>query len=462
MSSAGSTRFTLPSSRPAKGALSVPLSQGPLDRSIAGTLGVMRAAIFHEARRIEPGDRPDPSLVAPTDAIVRVVIACVCGSDLWYYRGETPFEPGGPIGHEFVGVVEEVGSDVGAIANGDLVIAPFAFSDGTCPNCRNGITTACMNGGFFPMNGDGGQGEAVRVPLAETTLVSVPGSGHSDKMMRSLLTLSDVMATGHHAAVCAHVEAGHTVAVVGDGAVGLSGVLAAKRLGAERIIALSRHADRQQLATEFGATDIVAERGDEAVEDDQGDDGRRRRRRDARMRGHRPVDGDRDRDRPRRLDGRLRRRPTRRRAPDRADVPPHGRRPGRRRPRARLPPRTARRRAGREGQPGPGARLRDRPRGHRRCLRRHGRAPRHQVTGPDLMAAWTADDLRRIAAAEELEIAPVRRNGELRRPTPIWVVQAGDDLYVRAAYGANKGWHGVARTSHQAELRTGGVTRRVT
>src|SRR3954468_6500579 len=225
----------------------------------------MRAAIFHEARRIEPGDRPDPSLVAPTDAIVRVVIACVCGSALWYSRGETPFEPGGPIGHEFVGVVEEVGSDVGAIATGDLVIAPFAFSDGPCPNSRHGITTACMNGGFFPMNGDGGQGEAVRVPLADGTLVKVPGSGHSDEMIRSLLTLSDVMATGHHAAVCARVQAGQTVAVVGDGAVGLSGVLAAERLGAERIIALSRHADRQQLAKDFGATDIVAERGDAAL-----------------------------------------------------------------------------------------------------------------------------------------------------------------------------------------------------
>jgi threonine dehydrogenase-like Zn-dependent dehydrogenase len=204
-------------------------------------------------------------IVEPTDAIVRVVLACVCGSDLWYYRGDSPFEPG-PIGHEFVGVVEDVGADVTQLAKGDLVIAPFAYSDGSCPNCQNGITTACMNGGFFPMNGDGGQGEAVRVPLAGTTLVTVPGSGHSDEMMRSLLTLSDVMATGHHAAVCAQVEPGHTVAVVGDGAVGLSGVMAAKRLGAERIIALSRHADRQQLATEFGATDIVAERGDAAVE----------------------------------------------------------------------------------------------------------------------------------------------------------------------------------------------------
>jgi threonine dehydrogenase-like Zn-dependent dehydrogenase len=225
----------------------------------------MRAAIFNEPRSITTGDRPDPSIVEPTDAIVRVVIACVCGSDLWYYRGDSPFEPG-PIGHEFVGVVEDTGSAVDHLNKGDLVIAPFAFSDGTCPNCQNGVTTACMTGGFFPVNGDGGQGEAVRVPLADTTLVTVPGSGHSDAMMRSLLSLSDVMATGHHAAVCAQVEAGQTVAVVGDGAVGLSGVLAAKRLGAERVIALSRHADRQALATEFGATDIVAERGEEAVE----------------------------------------------------------------------------------------------------------------------------------------------------------------------------------------------------
>jgi threonine dehydrogenase-like Zn-dependent dehydrogenase len=225
----------------------------------------MRAALFVVPRHIEAADRPDPAITEPTDAIVRVVLACVCGSDLWYYRGDSPFEPG-PIGHEFIGVVEDVGAEVRNVATGDLVIAPFAYSDGTCPNCRNGVTTACMNGGFFPMNGDGGQGEAVRVPLAETTLVTVPGTGHSDEMMRSLLTLSDVMATGHHAAVCADVKPGQTVAVVGDGAVGLSGVLAAKRLGAERIIALSRHADRQQLAREFGATDIVAERGDAAVD----------------------------------------------------------------------------------------------------------------------------------------------------------------------------------------------------
>jgi len=224
----------------------------------------VRAALFNEPRNITAGDRPDAAIREPSDAVVRVVLACVCGSDLWYYRGETPFEPG-PIGHEFIGIVEELGADVRGLSKGDLVIAPFAFSDGTCPNCRNGITSACMNGGFFPMNGDGGQGEAVRVPLADTTLVTVPGAGHSDEMLRSLLTLSDVFATGHHAAVCAHVKPGYTVAVVGDGAVGLSGVLAAKRLGADRIIALSRHADRQKLARDFGATDIVAERGNQAV-----------------------------------------------------------------------------------------------------------------------------------------------------------------------------------------------------
>jgi threonine dehydrogenase-like Zn-dependent dehydrogenase len=224
----------------------------------------VRAAIFNQPRDITAGDRPDAAIREPSDAIVRVVLACVCGSDLWYYRGESPFEAG-PIGHEFIGVIEDVGADVRTLAKDELVISPFAFSDGSCPNCQNGITTACINGGFFPMNGDGGQGEAVRVPLADTTLVVVPGSGHSAEMLRSLLTLSDVFATGHHAAVCAQVRPGHTVAVVGDGAVGLSGVLAAKRLGAERIIALSRHADRQKLAREFGATDIVAERGEEAV-----------------------------------------------------------------------------------------------------------------------------------------------------------------------------------------------------
>lgn len=225
----------------------------------------MRAAVFVEPRRIEVAERPDPVVREPTDAIVRVLLACVCGSDLWYYRGESPFEPG-PIGHEFIGVVDDVGAEVHNLAKGDVVVSPFGFCDGSCPNCRHGITSACVHGGFYPANGDGGQGEAVRVPLADGTLVRVPGSGHSEQTMHSLLTLTDVMATGHHAAMCAGVERRNVVAVVGDGAVGLCGVLAATRLGAERVIALSRNPARQKLAREFGATEIVEARGEGATE----------------------------------------------------------------------------------------------------------------------------------------------------------------------------------------------------
>jgi threonine dehydrogenase-like Zn-dependent dehydrogenase len=224
----------------------------------------MRAAIFKGPGSIEIGERPDPRIEQATDAVVRVVMGCVCGSDLWYYRGESEHAVGS-IGHEFIGIVEDIGADVTTVAVGDLVVAPFIFSDMSCPHCRHGSTISCARGGNFG-NGtiDGGQGEAVRVPLAGSTLVPIPGSGHSDATLRSLLTLSDVMATGHHAAISAGVRPGDTVAVVGDGAVGLSAVLAAKRLGAERIIALSRHADRQRIARAFGATDIVDSRGDEA------------------------------------------------------------------------------------------------------------------------------------------------------------------------------------------------------
>jgi len=226
----------------------------------------MRAAVFEGPRLIEVAERPDPVVAAPTDAVVRVVLGCVCGSDLWYYRGESPHELG-PIGHEFIGVVELVGNEVRGIAEGDLVVAPFTYCDGTCPHCLGGVTSQCMAGGSFGNHGiDGGQGEAVRVPLAGTTLVPVPGSGHSDDTMRSLLALSDVMCTGHHAAVSAGVTAGSVVAVVGDGAVGLCAVIAARRLGAERIIALSRNPARQALARSFGATDILIERGEEATE----------------------------------------------------------------------------------------------------------------------------------------------------------------------------------------------------
>src|SRR5213083_3352775 len=226
----------------------------------------MRAAIFGGAFDITVGVRPDPRIQQPTDALVRVVLGCVCGSDLWYYRGESPHALG-PIGHEFIGVVEQVGSEVVGIAKGDLVIAPFTYSDGTCAHCRAGWTSNCVAGGSFGNHGiDGGQGQAVRVPFADATLVRVPGSGHSDATLRSLLALSDVMCTGHHAAVSGGVRPGSVVAVVGDGAVGLCAIIASCRLGAARVVALSRNPARQQLARSFGATDILAERGDGAIE----------------------------------------------------------------------------------------------------------------------------------------------------------------------------------------------------
>lgn len=226
----------------------------------------MRAAIFGGKGRIELGERPDPKIQGPRDAVVRVTLGCVCGSDLWYYRGESPHDLG-PIGHEFIGVVEMTGQDIHNLTPGDFVVAPFTYNDGTCPHCRAGWTANCAAGGSFGNRGiDGGQGEAVRVPFADSTLVKVPRSGLSDATRRSLLALSDVMCTGHHAAVSAGVKEGDVVCVVGDGAVGLCAIIAARRLGARRIIAMSRNPSRQRLAQTFGATDIVSERGDGAVE----------------------------------------------------------------------------------------------------------------------------------------------------------------------------------------------------
>jgi threonine dehydrogenase-like Zn-dependent dehydrogenase len=209
---------------------------------------------------------PDARIIEPTDALVRVTRACICGSDLWPYNQMEHTETGQRMGHEFIGVVDAVGSDVRAVKVGDVVVAPFAWSDGTCVFCHEGLHTSCLHGGWWARDGiDGGQGEAVRVPQADGTLVVLP-VGPDDALMPSLLTLSDVMGTGHHAALAAKVGPGKTVAVVGDGAVGLCGVIAARRLGAEQIILLGRHADRIALAREFGATDVVSERGDEAVE----------------------------------------------------------------------------------------------------------------------------------------------------------------------------------------------------
>ncbi len=221
----------------------------------------MRATVIYGAHDIRVEDRPDPTIVEPTDAIIRTVAACVCGSDLWRYRGIAPVPNPVKIGHEYVGVVEEVGSEVTTVSPGQFVVGGFLHSDNTCAACRIGMQSQCLHGGGY----DGCQAEAIRIPNADGTLLATPE--HPDNVMvPGLLALSDVMATGWHAAVSAEVRPGGTVVVVGDGAVGLCGVIAAKELGAERIIAMSRHADRQALAREFGATDIVETRGDEAVE----------------------------------------------------------------------------------------------------------------------------------------------------------------------------------------------------
>ncbi len=226
----------------------------------------MRATVMYGATDVRVETVPDARLIEPTDALVRVTRAGICGSDLWPYKSMEPTEIGRRMGHEFIGVVEAVGNDVRTISESELVISPFLWSDGTCVFCREGLQSECLHGGRYGMDDvDGGQGEAVRVPQADGTLVVLPVA-EDDALMPSLLTLSDVMGTGHHAAVAAQVGPGKAVAVVGDGAVGLCGVIAAKRLGAEQIILLGNNPERIALGEEFGATDVVRERGDAAVE----------------------------------------------------------------------------------------------------------------------------------------------------------------------------------------------------
>ena len=222
----------------------------------------MRATILTSPGSIELQTVPDPQLTADSDAVVRVVASCICGSDLWPYRGldGDQSEPR-RIGHEFVGVVEQVGSAVGSVQPGDFVIAPFLYSDNTCALCERGVHTSCVNGGGY----EGCQCELVRVPQADGNLVRVPGGEPDEALVPHLLTLSDVFPTGHHAAVSAGVRSGSTVAVVGDGAVGLSAILAAKRLGASTVVAMSRHAERQEIARAFGADAIVETRGKEGA-----------------------------------------------------------------------------------------------------------------------------------------------------------------------------------------------------
>src|SRR5947209_218117 len=226
----------------------------------------MRGTVMYAAGDVRIENVPDPTIQEPTDAVIRVTRACICGSDLWPYKTLQPDDGTRVMGHEAIGVVEEIGVDVRTLKIGDVVVMPFAFSDGTCIFCDEGLQTACVHGGFFGNpEVPGAQSEAVRIPQADGTLYVLP-VGEDDALMPSLLTLSDVMGTGHHAAVVAQVRPGSSVAVVGDGAVGLCGVIAAKRLGADQIIIMGRHADRIALAREFGATDVVSERGEEAGE----------------------------------------------------------------------------------------------------------------------------------------------------------------------------------------------------
>ena len=226
----------------------------------------MRATVIHGAGDIRVETVPDTKILHATDAVVRIVNACICGSDLWPYRSMPASEHGERIGHEFLGVIEGIGTDVEGFKPGDVVLAPFVWSDGTCDFCHEGLQTSCRHGGMWARNGiDGGQGEAVRVPQADGTLVKLP-VGEDSALLASLLALSDVYPTGYHCARTAKVNPRTTVTVIGDGAVGLSAVLSAKRLGAERIILMGRHKDRTDLGLEFGATDIVSERGAEGVE----------------------------------------------------------------------------------------------------------------------------------------------------------------------------------------------------
>jgi len=220
----------------------------------------VRGTVLYGPRDIRFEDRPEPKIIEPTDAVIRIAATCVCGSDLWPYRGIRSYDQPTPMGHEYCGIVEEVGSAVTSIKPGQFVIGSFFASDNTCPNCQFGYPSSCLHREFV----GGAQAPVLRVPLADGTLVAMPGVPSED-LIPSLLTTSDVLGTGWFAAAAANVKPGGTVVVVGDGAVGLLGVLSAKQMGARRIIAISRHEARQKLAREFGATDIVAERGDEGV-----------------------------------------------------------------------------------------------------------------------------------------------------------------------------------------------------
>ena len=225
----------------------------------------MRATLLYAADDVRVEDVVDPEIQNPTDAVVRIVLSCICGSDLWPYKSLPPTDEPRHMGHEFLGVVEETGVGVSRFTRGDVVVVPFVYADNTCAYCREGLQTSCVHGGQWGVNGvDGGQGQAARVPYADGTLVKLP-VGEDSELLPDLLTLSDVMCTGYHAATTAGVRRGDSVTVVGDGAVGLAAVISAKLRGAEQIILMGRHTARTDLGRAFGATDVVAERGEEGI-----------------------------------------------------------------------------------------------------------------------------------------------------------------------------------------------------
>ncbi|BBJ45522.1 IMP dehydrogenase [Streptomyces antimycoticus] len=225
----------------------------------------MRATLLYAADDVRVENVADPKVQNPTDAVVRIVLSCICGSDLWPFKSLPRTDTPRHMGHEFLGVVEEIGSEVRGLVPGDVVVAPFMWADNTCAYCRDGLQTSCVHGGQWGVNGvDGGQGQIARVPYADGTLVRLP-VGEDSELLPDLLTLSDIMCTGYHAARTAGVERGDSVTVVGDGAVGLAAVIAAKLQGAEQIVLMGRHTGRTDLGRDFGATDVVAERGEEGI-----------------------------------------------------------------------------------------------------------------------------------------------------------------------------------------------------
>ena len=420
----------------------------------------MRATVMYGAGDVRVETVPDARLIEPTDALVVVTRAAICGSDLWPYKSMEHSETGRRMGHEFIGVVEAVGDRrphrqgrrrrrrAVPVVRRHLRLLPGRAAHLVPPRRQVRAATDV----------DGGQGEAVRVPQADGTLVVLP-VGADDALMPSLLTLSDVMGTGHHAALAARVGPGKTVAVVGDGAVGLCGVIAARRLGAEQIVLLGRHPDRIALAREFGATDIVSERGDEAVERVRELTGGFGAHSVLECVGHeQSTITALDIVRPGGAVGRVG-------VPQEESIPDVAadllrQRHDQRRPGAG--PRLHRGAAAGRPRGQDRARPRLRP-GHepRRGARRLPRdeRPRGDQGHDRAMSTWAGDDLERIGAAEELELASVRDDGTLRDPVTMWVVRHGDDLYVRSVKGRGSSWFRGAQIHHEARIRAGGVDR---